>query len=397
MRPPPRGSDRGRDGALRAVFVNEGELGRGVMGHPRLEDALRVGLSHRSDVDPQFVRLPPMGAGARLVTRQIPGLGHLDLDLQPVRWHAVQAVRARAAVGRAVRTWPADVLHVHSHSIALGLGSLMERLPTVLSLDATIWDWQAMEVWRPLRRHSRTMLAPSLAAERRAFARSAAAVAWSAWSARGAARASPTANVVQLHPGLDLERFRPAPKQRRDRPRILFVGGRFAEKGGYDLLAALEPQLAAGAVELDLVTAAEVSPPHGVRVHRLSSRDERLVELLQQADVFCLPTLGDSNPWVLLEAMACGTAVVATGIGAIPELLDEGRSGVLVAPGDRRGLGDALRTLVEREDRRRELGGEARTRCERHYDARRQTALLVDLLSRVRDGAGPEQTLSSAS
>lgn len=387
MRPGVREPGRARLRPLRPLFVNEGELGRGVLGHPRLEDALRVGLAGRSDVEPQFVRLPPMGPLARLAVRQIPLLASIDADFQPVRWHAVQALRTRVAVSSGVRTWRPDVLHVHSHSIALGLGSLLDRVPSVLSLDATIWDWQAMEIWRPLRRHSRVMLRPSLAAERRMLSRAAAVVAWTSWAAKSAAGVAPEADVFRLHPGIDLERFRPSPRRPRDRVRVLFVGGRFAEKGGHDLLAALGARLVGGEVELDLVTTAAITPPTGVRVHRLGPEDERLTDLLQQADILCLPTLGDSNPWVILEAMACGAAVVSTRLGAIPELLDEGRAGVLVHPGDRRGLAEALGMLVEREDRRRELGQAARARCELHYDARRQTALLLDLLSRVGEAA----------
>ena len=163
---------------------------------------------------------------------------------------------------------------------------------------------------------------------------------------------------------------------------MLFVGGRFSEKGGDDLLEALGGRLGSE-VELDLVTPAALPPREGVRVHRLSASDSALLELYQQADLLCLPTHGDTNPWVLLEAMACATPAVSTGVGAIPEMLDGGRAGVIVPHGDPRALGEALAALLADPQRRAELGRRAREHCEERYDARRQFPLLVERLRGV--------------
>ena len=118
---------------------------------------------------------------------------------------------------------------------------------------------------------------------------------------------------------------------------MLFVGGRFAEKGGPELLDALGP-LIGTRLDLDIVTPARVEERPGLRVHQLSPGDPALAELYQQADVFCLPTRGDAVPFAVLEAMACGAAVVATDVGGIPDLLDGGDAGRLVKVGDGRGL-----------------------------------------------------------
>ena len=55
---------------------------------------------------------------------------------------------------------------------------------------------------------------------------------------------------------------------------------------------------------------------------------------MNAADLFCLPSLSEGVPSVVLEAFSCGTPVVATRVGGIPEVLDDGKSGVLVAPAD---------------------------------------------------------------
>jgi glycosyltransferase involved in cell wall biosynthesis len=290
----------------------------------------------------------------------------------------VQSLRGRCGLRRELRAWPPDVVQVHSQSIALTARAVMRRWPVVLSLDTTFREWSAMPAWRDDARERR-LHAPARLLERRALRASALVLAWTGWARRSVLAEAPTANVVEHHPGLDLQRYRPAPRSQRARPRVLFVGGRFTEKGGEDLLAALAPQLGRE-IDLDVVTPADVPERPGVRVHRLDSTDTRLLELLQQADVMCLPTLGDTNPWALIEAMACGTPVVSTPVGAIAELLDDGRAGVLVPYGDPRSLGEALRSLLSQPERREQLAAHGRVRCEQRYDARRQFAALIGLM-----------------
>jgi glycosyltransferase involved in cell wall biosynthesis len=91
----------------------------------------------------------------------------------------------------------------------------------------------------------------------------------------------------------------------------------------------------------------------------------------------CLPTYGDTNPWAITEAMACGTPVVSTRVGGIPDMLGGGEAGLLVGHGDRAALREALLALARDPARRRELGAAARARCEQRYDARRQFGVLV--------------------
>jgi glycosyltransferase involved in cell wall biosynthesis len=363
-------------GPLRALFVNEGQLGTGVLGPVALGGALRAGLPEVPDVAPRFVALSAMGRWAARATRQVPLLAELDADLVDGRWHAVQALRARRLVAAELVREPADVLHVTSHSIALGLVGPMRRVPAVLSVDVGIAEWRRIGVWRAPRAASRAAIAPSVAAERRALRAAAVVQAWSQWSARTLG-APAGVRVEVCHPGLDLERFRPAERTARQRPRVLFVGGRFLPKGGGDLLEALGPMLGRD-VELDVVTPADVAERDGVRVHRLGAEDAALVDLHQQADVLCLPTRGDAIPWVVLEAMACGTPVVATDIAAIPEQL--GGAGVLVPPRDPVALRRALLDLLADDARRRELGQAGRARAVEHYDARVQVPRLAGLL-----------------
>jgi glycosyltransferase involved in cell wall biosynthesis len=118
-------------------------------------------------------------------------------------------------------------------------------------------------------------------------------------------------------------------------------------------------------------------------VHRLQADDPDLVALYQQADLLCLPSHGDAVPWVVLEAMATATPVVASGVGAIPELLDGERAGVIVPAGDVAALRAAVTGLLGDPDRRAELGARGRALAEERYDARRQSAAILERVAAV--------------
>lgn len=84
---------------------------------------------------------------------------------------------------------------------------------------------------------------------------------------------------------------------------------------------------------------------------------------MQQARVFVLPSLKEGFPLALLEALALGSAVVASSCSHGPvEILEEGRSGVLVPPGDADALGRAIADLLEDDARRESLVSRARRR-----------------------------------
>lgn len=89
--------------------------------------------------------------------------------------------------------------------------------------------------------------------------------------------------------------------------------------------------------------------------------------LLAAADVFALPSLWEGMPNALLEAMAAGLPSVATAVGAVTEMVSEGREALLVPPGDAGALARALAELAASPARRREMGALARRRVEAAY------------------------------
>jgi alpha-maltose-1-phosphate synthase len=363
---------------LRALFYNEGAVGTGILGHSMLARALTAGLSRRDDVDAHMVGPAREGSISRLAARRVPGLFGLSLDLQPTRWHLVQSLRARRAIRRSQAAQMADVLHVHTQASALLLGSILLRVPTFLSVDASIEAFARLEAWQRVRPWTNATLFPSLALERHVLERAARVLAWTQWTANAVQRAAPKARVTTLHPGLDIEQFAPRTRTARSRTRVLFVGGRFEAKGGADLLAALEPDLGSR-WEIDVVTQ-EVPPAiEGVSWHQLTPGDARLIELYQQADIFCLPSYVDAVPWAVVEALACGTPVIASDVGGIPDLTGS-NTGILVPRADRRALRAALVCLTDDPTRRVAMGRRARARAERCFDDRHQTSRLIDAM-----------------
>jgi glycosyltransferase involved in cell wall biosynthesis len=128
-------------------------------------------------------------------------------------------------------------------------------------------------------------------------------------------------------------------------PAALFAGAKFEMKGGMVLLRAWET-VRRRIPEAELwITGFKSSPPQdlpeGVRWFGYVPRSQ-LLEMLERAAFLVLPSLYDSSPHIIREAMAHGLACVASDCGGIPELVREGVTGLLVPPGEPEPLADAL-------------------------------------------------------
>ncbi|MGH3035471.1 MAG: glycosyltransferase, partial [Gaiellaceae bacterium] len=108
-----------------------------------------------------------------------------------------------------------------------------------------------------------------------------------------------------------------------------------------------------------------------------------VAELLSRAHVLVSPSVPTAEgkregiPVVLMEAMASGVPVVASGISGIPELVADGESGLLVPPRDPRALAAALRRLHDDRALRERLALAGRKKVVREFDVRKSAAELV--------------------
>ncbi len=106
------------------------------------------------------------------------------------------------------------------------------------------------------------------------------------------------------------------------------------------------------------------------------------IRLASAFDVFALASLHEGLPIALVEAMALGKPSVATRVGGIPEVIEDGRHGFLVAPADPDALSDRILRLLSDAPLRARMGGEARTRSAR-FDLRRAVRRIEQVYAEV--------------
>jgi glycosyltransferase involved in cell wall biosynthesis len=94
---------------------------------------------------------------------------------------------------------------------------------------------------------------------------------------------------------------------------------------------------------------------------------DELKKLYASADIFCLPTLHEVLPMVILEAMASKICVLSTMVAGIPEVIDNGKDGLLVAPRDTDSLAKRLLNLLENDQLREELSENAYKKIIENY------------------------------
>lgn len=203
-------------------------------------------------------------------------------------------------------------------------------------------------------------------------------------------RTGPPIHIIRnLFP---LDQFQPKPHSSSDPFRILCVARLIQEKGLMYLLQACALLRERGLEFCCEIIGAPEEPAYAsywVQVKRLYKQlalqdtveflggqpFEAILQTYACADLFVLPCViadnggRDISPNSLIEAMAMGLPVISTQLSAIPEIVENGKSGVLVPPNDADALADAMCQLMQDPARRRELGARARERVQERYDA----------------------------
>ena len=108
------------------------------------------------------------------------------------------------------------------------------------------------------------------------------------------------------------------------------------------------------------------------------SREETIKEMLA-ADVLIAPSYIEGFPNVILEAMACGTPIIASGVGAIPEMLDNGRCGVLIKPRCADEICRAVEKLMSDKEMKSSMAAKAKERVNNEYSISSVWSRLVNL------------------
>jgi glycosyltransferase involved in cell wall biosynthesis len=180
----------------------------------------------------------------------------------------------------------------------------------------------------------------------------------------------------------------------RARAGMLFVG-RLSDEKGIEVLGAA--WRGCGGVGLRVIGAGSegvaLSELPGVEMLGLCGA-ERVQAEMKRSVALVLPSICYENfPRTLVEAFGCGTPVIASRIGALAELVEEGETGLLFEPSDARGLADAVRWAAQHPQEMAQMGANARARYETKYtpdiNYRQLLAIYHSTIDEARDGRLP--------
>jgi alpha-maltose-1-phosphate synthase len=300
----------------------------------------------------------------------------------------------------------ADILHSHTWyaNLAGHLASLLYGVPHVVTMHSLepLRPWKAEQLGGGYALSSWCELVAATSA--------AAVVAVSEGmraDIRSAYPAISPERIRVIHNGIDTSEYAPDPSADAlsrygidpARPYVIFVGRITRQKGLPVLLRAgafLDPSaqlvLCAGAADTPELLAEVTSLVSGLRATRSGVvwipqmlPKQEIIQLLTHAAVLTCPSVYEPLGIVNLEAMACGTAVVGSRVGGIPEVVSEGVTGLLVPPGDPEELAAALNALLHDPARATAMGKAGRERAVTSFSwsavAAQTTALYQELTS----------------
>src|SRR3989344_9149521 len=194
--------------------------------------------------------------------------------------------------------------------------------------------------------------------------------------------AIPREKMVHVPNGVDLEKFRQDKKrinqweqrlQGRNEIRILFVGRVERSKGILDLVEATGRLRQRYKIKLIIVGTGNLDnelrsrkDPNLVLLGRINDIQD-VAAWYHWSDIFALPSYSEGFPNAVMEAMACGKAVVTTPTDGALDLVDDGKTGLLTPIGNTQQLAEKLEMLIKDGSLRKELGKNARKKIEREF------------------------------
>jgi glycosyltransferase involved in cell wall biosynthesis len=290
-------------------------------------------------------------------------------------------------VRRLVRDLKPDLVHA-LHLTSYGfLAALADVHPCIVS----VWGTDILQAPR---------LSPfHWAITRYALRRADHVTATGARLAEATLRYVPPGKPVTVIPyGVDLEQFRPQPHQPGSDVIVGSVGRLSPEKGLKYLLHAFA-QIETDQPRVRLILAGD--GPERQRLERLAARlqlddrvdflgdipHEQVPQVLARLDIFAMPSTYEGFGVAAIEAAAMEVPVVASNVYGIPDVVDDGVTGLLVPPKDVSDLAQALRSLISDEERRRQMGRAARSFVAERYSWEKNTAEMESLYGEMLEQA----------
>ncbi|TAK24291.1 MAG: glycosyltransferase family 4 protein [Chloroflexota bacterium] len=301
----------------------------------------------------------------------------------PLRGRArfLAAAPAAAVLMRAIRP---DILHAHYARSYGFIGALTGFRRLVVSA----WGSDVCD--------ERAERAPYAALLRFTFRRASAICATSAFLTERTRHFVSDGRSIEITPfGVDLSTFYPVDDRAPGPARIATARARLDPIYGIDTLIEAYARLPVSLARLVLYGGGDHVPALRRRVDVLGLRDRvafagtidhaRMPTALRAVDIFAMPSVvPEAFGVAAVEAAATGLPVVASHVGGLPEVVEDGITGHLVAPGDVDALAAQLERLSGDADLRARLGAAGRALIKRRYDWAKNAALMADLYERVR-------------
>ncbi|MEP7153972.1 MAG: glycosyltransferase, partial [Nitrospira sp.] len=169
---------------------------------------------------------------------------------------------------------------------------------------------------------------------------------------------------------------------------VLFVAdGLPLVRKGFDKLVEALKQIKARIPTLCLVGVGHNSPALELQIPYLNlghiNSDRLLSNIYSAADVVVIPSLQDNLPNTVLESMACGTPVIGFDVGGIPDMIQHGKTGLLVPPSDTAAFGAAILELLKNPERQSRLSAHCRQTAVQRFSLQRQASRYTDLYTKL--------------
>jgi starch synthase len=312
------------------------------------------------------------------------------------------------SIGLAMARDPVDADVVHAHTWYADMGALWISTLYRIPLVVTLHSMEPLRPWKADQLGSGYLLSSWIEKTAVESAHRVIAVSHKMREDILAHFGADPARVVVIHNGIDPEQFkRTAARDHLERlgvtpPYVLFVGRITDQKGIFHLLEAA-PRLPAG-VQLVLCASAPDTPEIEERLRRALPDHpnvrwlnemvpvEVVAQLYSHAAVFCCPSVYEPFGLINLEAMACEAPVVASAVGGILEVVEDGKTGVLVPPAQPEALAAALGRLLANPALAREMGRAGRRRVEDEFAwtlvAERTEQVYADAIAEFKRTAG---------
>jgi glycosyltransferase involved in cell wall biosynthesis len=200
--------------------------------------------------------------------------------------------------------------------------------------------------------------------------------------------------------GVDTDVFAPRDRQAaRDvfgvpldaRVALFLADGVHLPRKGFRILAEALSKIGPGQ-KLFLLSLGKGTPPVSdtfPRLHLAPVHNDRILSYAYSAaDVFIAPSLEDNLPNTILESFACGTPVIASDVGGIPEAVRPGITGLLVKPGDPASLASAILDLLSNDQKRLEMSLACRKLAVEEYSLHLQAQRYSSLYHQMLSGGG---------